>query len=175
MVALGPIMMLVSCYKFGRIAAPKVVNPNEAFDGRIVVVDDNCWGESTGYGFFAVRVPESWTVEVGENAYRQYAKGDITIPGDENNPEEKPAEKANISDNMHYSAVLSSFYNQSNPKEGYTWMAFITDNKHRRGFKSGTGLVTYCDSIAFNYKVLNDGVAGEYEHDYMALGSIVVM
>ena len=164
MIALGFIMMLVSCYKFGRIAAPKVVNPNEAFEGRIVAVNDNSLGPASGYSIFAVRVPENWTVEVGDNAYQQYATGDITIPGDANDPT-KPAEKANITDRMHYSAQLSSFYNQSNPKEGYTWMAFVTDNVHRRGLQGHQN--NSCDSIALNYRVLNDGVAGEYELDYI--------
>ena len=163
-VAVAILLTLVSCYKFGRIAAPKTVAAFESFEGRIVVANDNNNGPVTGYSIFAVRVPENWDVTTSDNAYVQYATGDITIPGDENDPT-KPAEKANISDVMHYSSLLSSMYNTSNPKEGYTWVAFITDNKHRRGIQGHQS--NSCDSIAFNYTVTNDGIAGDYELDYI--------
>lgn len=163
-VVVAILLTLVSCYKFGRIAAPKTVAAFESFEGRIVVANDNNNGPVTGYSIFAVRVPENWDVTTSDNAYVQYATGNITIPGDENDPT-KPAEKANISDVMHYSSLLSSMYNTSNPKEGYTWVAFITDNKHRRGIQGHES--NSCDSIAFNYTVTNDGIAGDYELDYI--------
>ena len=163
--ALLVVTMLVSCYKFGRIAAPKEVNPHEAYDGRIVVVNDNNNGPVNTYGIFAVRIPVNWDVTVGEDAYVQYADGDIYIPADENDPDNKPGGPANVTDGMHYSALLSSFYNQSNPKDGYTWVAFVTNEKHRAGLQ-GSGSNS-CDSVAFNYKVINDGVAGRYELDYI--------
>lgn len=164
-VALFAIAMLASCYKFGKIVAPKEVNPNEAYQGRIVVVNDNNNGPVTTLGIFAVRVPENWDVQVEEGAYEQYAEEGVVIPADANDSENKPAGPGTLTGNMHYSALLSSFYNQSNPKEGYTWVAFITDEKHRAGLQ-GSGSNS-CDSIAFNYKVINDGVAGEYEIDYI--------
>ena len=163
--ALVVIASLASCYKFGRIAAPKEVNPNEAYSGRIVVVNDNNNGPVTTYGIFAVRVPQNWDVQVEEGAYEQYAKEGVVIPADSGDPENKPEGPGALKGNMHYSALLSSYYNQSNPKEGYTWVAFITDEKHRAGLQ-GSGSNS-CDSIAFNYKVINDGVAGEYVIDYI--------
>ncbi|MBQ8047602.1 MAG: metallophosphoesterase [Prevotella sp.] len=159
------ITMLASCYKFGRIVAPKQVNPHEAFNGRIVVVNDNNNGPVTTYGIFAVRVPENWEVEVGENAYVQYAEEGVVIPADGEHPDEKPAGPGSLTGTMHYSSLLSSFYNQSNPKEGYTWVAFVTDEKHRVGVQGSSS--SSCDSIAFNYTVINDGVEGDYELDYI--------
>ena len=165
MVALVVIASLASCYKFGRIAAPKEVNPNEAYAGRIVVVNDNNNGPVTTYGIFAVRVPLNWDVQVEEGAYEQYAKEGVVIPADSGDPENKPEGPGALKGNMHYSALLSSYYNQSNPKEGYTWVAFVTNEKHRAGLQGSNS--NSCDSIAFNYKVINDGVAGEYVIDYI--------
>ena len=90
-VVVAILLTLVSCYKFGRIAAPTTVAAFESFEGRIVVANDNNNGPVTGYSIFAVRVPENWDVTTSDNAYVQYATGNITIPGDENDPT-KPAE-----------------------------------------------------------------------------------
>lgn len=151
-------LSLASCYKFGRIATPKTVDPNTAYEGRIVVVNDGNNGEQTGYSVFAVRVPRNWEVTVGDNAYQQYGpKGAKNENG----------EDVNMTARMVYSLTLSELYNQSNPKEGYEWIAFRTEHVYRRSLVQGSG----CDSIALNYTVLNDGVAGTYELDYI-IGSI---
>ena len=65
---------LVSCYKFGRIYAPKEVAPNTAYEGRIVCINDGNNAEQTGFSVFAVRVPLNWDVTVGDSAYQQFAR-----------------------------------------------------------------------------------------------------
>lgn len=159
--ALFVVLTLVSCYQFGRIVAARQVKAHESFDGRIVAIDDGCNGPATGYGIFAVRVPENWNVTVGDSAYVQYAKENVTVPGDDSHE----AEIANVADSMRYSSLLSGFYNTTNPKDGYTWVAFVTLKPHRRGLQGSTN--NSCDSIAVNYVVTNDGVAGDYELDYI--------
>ena len=62
---------MVSCYKFGRIFAPKEVAPNTPYQGRIVCINENNNGEQTGFSVFAVRVPRNWEVTVGDSAYQQ--------------------------------------------------------------------------------------------------------
>lgn len=151
-------LSLASCYKFSRIAAPKTVAPNTAYEGRIVAVNDGNNGEQTGYSVFAIRVPRNWEVNVGDNAYQQYGPAGV---------KNENGEDINMTARMVYSVTLSDLYNTSNPKEGYEWIAFRTEHVNRRSLVQGTG----CDSIVFNYTVMNDGVAGSYELDYI-LGSI---
>ena len=103
--ALVVIASLASCYKFGRIAAPKEVNPNEAYVGRIVVVNDNNNGPVTTLGIFAVRVPENWDVQVEDGAYEQFANEGVIIPADSSDPTNKPAGPGTLTGNMHYSAL----------------------------------------------------------------------
>lgn len=151
-------LTLASCYKFARIAAPKTVDPNTAFEGRIVAINDGNNGEQTGYSVFAIRVPRNWEVTVGDNAYQQYGPEGV---------KNELGEDINMTARMVYSVTLSDLYNTSNPKEGFEWIAFRTEHINRRSLVQGTG----CDSIVFNYTVLNDGVAGTYELDYI-MGSI---
>ncbi len=153
---LAIILSLASCYKFGRIAVPTEIAGNEAFESRItaVTVDNN--GAQTGLSFFAVRVPENWNVTVGDKSYVQYAaEGTLNDEGKE----------VNMSAAMRYSAVLADVLNTSNPKEGYTWFAFQTKECYRRSIQGSAN--NGCDSVCFDYTVINDGVAGEYELDYM--------
>lgn len=51
--------LTVSCYKFGRIAAPKEIAGGAAFEGRINVINDGNNSTQTGLSFFAVRVPSN--------------------------------------------------------------------------------------------------------------------
>ena len=149
---------LASCYKFSSIFTPKEVAPNTAYEGRIVAINDGNNGEQTGYSVFAIRVPRNWEVTVGDSAYVQYGpEGLKNSEGDD----------VNMAAPMVYSVTLSELYNESNPKEGYEWIAFRTEHVNRRSLVQGSG----CDSIVFNYTVLNDGVAGTYELDYI-MGSI---
>ncbi|MBO7467170.1 MAG: hypothetical protein J6T94_05775 [Bacteroidaceae bacterium] len=67
-------LAVASCYKFGRIAAPKSVAPNTTYEGRIVCVNDNNNTEQTGFSVIAVRVLHNWEVTVGKSAYQQYAR-----------------------------------------------------------------------------------------------------
>ena len=150
---------LVSCYKFARIYAPKEVAPNTPYEGRIVCVTDGNNGEQTGFSVFAVRVPRNWDVTVGDSAYQQYAREGLKNSLDE---------ECNMAAPMVYSHVLSELYNESNPKEGFEWLAFRTVHANRRSIQGGE---EGCDSIAFRFTVLNDGVAGSYELDYI-IGSI---
>jgi hypothetical protein len=151
---------LVSCYKFGRIYAPKEVAPNTAYEGRIVCINDGNNAEQTGFSVFAVRVPLNWDVTVGDSAYQQFAREGL---------KNSLNEELNMAAPMVYSLVLSELYNESNPKEGFEWRAFRTAHVNRRSIQGSDA--GGCDSIVFRFTVLNDGVAGSYELDYI-VGSI---
>jgi hypothetical protein len=159
--AVGAVIMmsLASCYKFGRIAIPSEIAGNAAFEGRITAINNNNDADQTGLSFFAVRVPENWNVTVGENSYVQYA-AEGTLDNSDN--------PVNMSAAMRYSAILSDVLNTSNPKDGYTWFAFQTKEIYTRNINGSAN--HGCDSVALNYTVINDGVAGTYELDY-TLGS----
>ena len=152
-------LSVVSCYKFARIYAPKEVAPNTPYEGRIVCINDGNNGEQTGYSVFAIRVPRNWDVTVGDSAYQQYAREGL---------KNSLGEECNMAAPMVYSHVLSELYNEANPKDGFEWLAFRTAHVNRRSIQGGED---GCDSIAFRFTVLNDGVAGSYELDY-AIGSI---
>ena len=152
-------LAMASCYKFARIFAPKEVAPNTPYEGRIVCVTDGNNGEQTGFSVFAVRVPRNWEVTVGDSAYQQYAQEGL---------KNSLGEECNMAAPMVYSHVLSELYNESNPLEGFEWMAFRTVHANRRSVQGGND---GCDSIAFRFTVLNDGVAGSYTLDYI-IGSI---
>lgn len=149
--------LTVSCYKFGRIAAPKEIAGGAAFEGRINVINDGNNSTQTGLSFFAVRVPSNWNVTVAGDAYKQFAK-----EGTKNDQ----GEEVRRTCAMRYSEILASHLNETNPKEGFTWFAFQTTECIRRNIQ-GSGS-NGCDSIAFDYTVYNDGIAGSYELDYMA-------
>ena len=153
-------LAMASCYKFGRIFAPKEVAPNTPYQGRIVCVNENNNGEQTGFSVFAVRVPRNWEVTVGDRAYQQYAREGL---------KNSLGEDVNMAAPMVYSHVLSELYNESNPLEGFEWMAFRTVHANRRSIQGSND--GGCDSICFNFTVLNDGVAGSYTLDYI-IGSI---
>lgn len=153
-------LAVASCYKFGRIYAPKTVAPNTAYEGRIVCINDNNTGEQTGFSVFAIRVPRNWEVTVGDSAYQQYAKEGL---------KNSLGEDVNMAAPMVYSHVLSELYNGANPLEGFEWMAFRTVHVNRRSIQGSEN--GGCDSICFNFSVLNDGVAGNYTLDYI-IGSI---
>ena len=153
-------LAMASCYKFARIFAPKEVAPNTPYEGRIVCVTDGNNGEQTGFSVFAVRVPRNWDVTVGDSAYQQYAREGLKNSLDE---------EVNMAAPMVYSHVLSELYNESNPLEGFEWMAFRTVHANRRSIQGSDA--GGCDSICFNFTVLNDGVAGSFTLDYI-IGSI---
>jgi len=153
-------LAMASCYKFARIFAPKEVAPNTPYEGRIVCVTDGNNGEQTGFSVFAVRVPRNWDVTVGDSAYQQYAREGLKNSLDE---------EINMAAPMVYSHVLSELYNESNPLEGFEWMAFRTVHANRRSIQGSDA--GGCDSICFNFTVLNDGVAGSFTLDYI-IGSI---
>jgi len=150
------IIALSSCYVFKRVAAPVEVEGNATFTGRIVGGKGSNNALQTGLSFFAVRVPSNWNVTVGENSYEQCVAAGVT---DEN------GNALALTAACRYSTILSEHLNLSNPKDGYTWFAFQTTEIHRRGFERDGAVA--CDSICFNYDVINDGVAGDYELDYM--------
>ncbi|MBR5963249.1 MAG: hypothetical protein IK000_03760 [Bacteroidaceae bacterium] len=153
-------LAMASCYQFARIFAPKEVAGNTPYEGRIVCVNENNNGEQTGYSVFAVRVPRNWDVTVGDSAYQQYAREGL---------KNSLGEDVNMAAPMVYSHVLSELYNESNPLEGYEWLAFRTEHVNRRSIQGSND--GGCDSICFNFTVLNDGVAGTYVLDYI-IGSI---
>ncbi len=147
---------ITSCYTIGRVVAPTEVAGNEAFDGRIKVVNDGNNATQTGLSFFAVRVPENWNVTVDDKSYKQFAApGTVNDEGDPVNMERA----------MRYCNHLSNSLNSTNPKEGYTWFAFQTTECIRRNIQGSAA--QGADSICFDYKVINDGVAGTYVLDCM--------
>ncbi len=152
-------LILASCYKFGRIAMPTEVKGNEAYNSRVTAINDGGNGYQTGLSFFGIRVPQNWNVTVGEESYVQYAQEGIM--DDRGNP-------VNLKAAMRYCAELTDMLNKSNPKEGYTWFAFQTKECIYRSIQ-GSGS-NAADSICIDYTVINDGVAGTYELDFM-LGS----
>ena len=148
-------MILASCYRIGKIYSPKTVDPNTAYQARIVIVNDNNSDPQTGYSMFAVCVPSNWTVSVQEGALKQYGKEGAMI-------DDKWAVNAEL--DMVYSPNYSLICNQAFPREGYEWVGFRTKNIYRRSLNPANG---GCDSIAIDFDVLNNGVAGDYEIDYI--------
>lgn len=148
-------MVFASCYRIGKIYSPKTVDPNKAYSARILVVNDNNSDPQTGYSMFAVCVPSNWTVSVKEGALKQYGKAGAMIDGKWD---------VNTQLDMVYSPNYSHVCNEAFPREGYEWVGFRTKNIYRRSLKSENG---GCDSIAIDFDVLNNGVAGDYEIDYI--------
>ena len=148
-------MILVSCYRIGKVYSPSIVDPNTAYSARIVMVNDNNSDPPTGYSMFAVCVPSNWTVSVQEGALKQYGKEGAMI-------DDKWAVNAEL--DMVYSPNYSLICNQAFPREGYEWVGFRTKNIYRRSLNPANG---GCDSIAIDFDVLNNGVAGDYEIDYI--------
>jgi len=148
-------MMFVSCYRIGKVYSPTTVNPNTSYPARIVIVNDNNSDPQTGYSMFAVCVPSNWTVSVEEGALKQYGKEGAMI-------DDKWDVNAQL--DMVYSPNYSRICNEAFPREGYEWVGFRTKNIYRRSLNPGNG---GCDSVAIDFNVLNNGVAGDYEIDYI--------
>lgn len=148
-------MILASCYRIGKIHSPNTVDPNTAYSARIVVVNDNNSDPQTGYSMFAVRVPSNWTVAVKEGALKQFGKEGAKIDGEWD---------VNAELDMVYSPNYSRVCNEAFPRDGYEWVGFRTKNIYRRSLNPANG---GCDSIAIDFEVLNNGVAGDYEIDYI--------
>lgn len=148
-------MVFASCYRIGKIYSPKTVDPNKAYSARILVVNDNNSDPQTGYSMFAVCVPSNWTVSVKEGALKQYGKAGAMI-------DDKWDVNAQL--DMVYSPNYSHVCNEAFPRVGYEWVGFRTKNIYRRSLKPENG---GCDSIAIDFDVLNNGVAGDYEIDYI--------
>ena len=148
-------MILTSCYRIGKIYSPTTVDPNTAYSARIVIVNDNNSDPQTGYSMFAVCVPSNWTVAVKEGALKQYGKEGAMIDG---------TWDVNAQLDMVYSPNYSRICNEAFPREGYEWVGFRTKNIYRRSLNPGNG---GCDSVAIDFDVLNNGVAGDYEIDYI--------
>lgn len=148
-------VILASCYRIGKVYSPKTVDPNTAYSARIVIVNDNNSDPQTGYSMFAVCVPSNWTVTVQEGALKQYGKAGAKI-------DDKWDVNAEL--DMVYSPNYSLICNKAFPREGYEWVGFRTKNIYRRSLNPSNG---GCDSIAIDFDVLNNGVAGDYEIDYI--------
>ena len=148
-------MILVSCYRIGKVYSPKTVDPNTTYSARILVVNDNNSDPQTGYSMFSVCVPSNWTVAVKEGALKQYGQAGAMIDGKWD---------VNAELDMVYSPNYSLICNQAFPREGYEWVGFRTKNIYRRSLNPANG---GCDSIAIDFDVLNNGVAGDYEIDYI--------
>lgn len=148
-------LLFVSCYKIGKVYSPKSVAPNTAYEGRIVIVNDNNNGPQTGYSLFAICVPKNWDVTMGPGALQQYAREGVKTEGWD----------ANVNLDMVYSPNYSAICNSACPREGYEWIGFRSAKIYRRSLQGSAS--NGCDSIAFNYQVLNDGLAGDYHIDYI--------
>ena len=148
-------MFFASCYRIGKIYSPSTVDPNTAYPARIVIVNDNNSDPQTGYSMFAVCVPFNWTVSVQEGALKQYGKEGAMIDG---------VWDVNAQLDMVYSPNYSRICNEAFPREGYEWVGFRTKNIYRRSLNPDNG---GCDSIAIDFGVLNNGVAGDFEIDYI--------
>lgn len=148
-------LILTSCYRIGKIYSPTTVDPNTAYSARIVIVNDNNSDPQTGYSMFAVCVPSNWTVAVKEGALKQYGKAGAMIDG---------TWDVNAQLDMVYSPNYSRVCNEAFPREGYEWVGFRTKNIYRRSLNPDNG---GCDSVAIDFDVLNNGVAGDFEIDYI--------
>lgn len=148
-------MIFASCYRIGKIYSPTTVDPNTTYSARILVVNDNNSDPQTGYSMFSVCVPSNWTVAVKEGALKQYGKEGAKIDG---------VWDVNAQLDMVYSPNYSRVCNEAFPREGYEWVGFRTKNIYRRSLNPDNG---GCDSIAIDFDVLNNGMAGDYEIDYI--------
>ncbi len=148
----------VSCYKIVRTQAPKNIEAGKTFEGRIVLADDGSINqqEKKTWSLFAVRVPEGWTVSVPDDCYESYAEDWVYFTS--GNP-------VSFKSNMTYSANMSRIYNESNPKAGYKWVAFVTP-KQVEGYMAACWR-NGCDSVAINFNVTTDKIAGTYTLDYI--------
>lgn len=158
MVALMLVATMTSCFKIGRTAANGRMESKHRQHCRVVAITDGYDGHNpaVGYGVAGIRVPSTWRVTTADDAYVQYADPYVIIDGDT---------EANCTDRMVAYETYRKILNETNPKDGYTWHVFVTENAHK--CKIATSQEGAADSIAVNFVVTPKGTGEYYDIDFM--------
>ena len=137
-------MFFASCYRIGKIYSPSTVDPNTAYSARIVIVNDNNSDPQTGYSMF-VAFLKSTGADGIDNAKNFTGKTDQQVIDD-------TSKALDLSEEDVTKAIAES-------GRTFDWKG------------SGSGSLNPdnggCDSIAIDFGVLNNGVAGDFEIDYI--------
>ena len=152
----------VSCYRISLIVQPHEAKTNSVFSGKVVVKRSGTspqenWVDDV-HGLFGICVPTGWQAE-GQFVMTQVPK-ETTDVGDN-------TYKSTITRTMKPSQAYTDLLNRDYPKQGYTWLGFITEKNFKSRFNAKDETLEV-DSIYVEYSIRTNDKTGTFYLDYIA-------
>lgn len=154
-------VLAVSCYKITLVEQAHEAVTNSVFSGKVVVKRSGTSNNGivqNVHGLFGVCVPTGWTAS-GDIVMTQVPKSTTNVGDDEY----KNVITRKLVSNETYTALLNSCY----PKNGYTWLGFMTESNFKSLFNSAS-VTDEVDSIYVEFSIKTNDKTGTFHLDYIA-------